>query len=276
MKKALIATALGLTATFAMTAPAQAHFMMMYTPEIAMEKAEDLDMRIAFTHPAEAGHMMNMGGINEFYAMYQRGENEPQKIDFKPLLKEITWTNPESSAPAFSAYIPRKEIRSMGDYVFVMVPGYYLEKEEDCYMQQITKLVTNVGGVPTIWNEPVGLPCEIVPSAKPYGLWAGNVFQGQVLSNGEPVPFAEIEVEYMSHMPNLESNSMPAESSVDYPNGVLVTQAIFADANGVFTYGIPKAGWWGFAALGVGPDTEHQGKELSQDAVIWVKAEEMK
>ena len=48
------------------------------------------------------------------------------------------------------------------------------------------------------------------------------------------------------------------------------------DANGVFTYALPKAGWWGFAALGVGPDTKHDGKPLSQDAVIWVQAVDMK
>ncbi|MBK1636979.1 nickel transporter, partial [Rhodovulum adriaticum] len=44
----------------------------------------------------------------------------------------------------------------------------------------------------------------------------------------------------------------------------------------VFTFGIPRAGHWGFAALGSGPETEHQGKELSQDAVIWIKAYELK
>ena len=45
-----------------------------------------------------------------------------------------------------------------------------------------------------------------------------------------------------------------------------------SDANGYFTFGIPKAGYWGFAALGTGPATEHDGKELSQDAVIWIRA----
>ena len=152
----------------------------------------------------------------------------------------------------------------------------YYEKEEDVYMQQITKLLVNVGGIPGNWNTPAGLPCEIVPLAKPYGLWTGNVFQGQVLSNGKPVAGAEVEVEYMSHEPNLKKNGLSAKSSVKYPNGVMVTQAIMTDANGVFTFGIPKAGWWGFAALGVGPDKKHDGKELSQDAVIWVQAVDMK
>jgi cobalt/nickel transport protein len=51
---------------------------------------------------------------------------------------------------------------------------------------------------------------------------------------------------------------------------------IKANKDGEFTFGIPKAGWWGFAALGVGPDSEYKGKELSQDAVIWVQAKDMK
>ena len=147
MKKMSFA-ALGLAGALLLAAPAQAHFMMAYTPQTALEKAADLDFRIVFTHPAEAGHMMDMGGVKEFYALHQRGDGEAKKIDFKPLLKEITWKNPDSSAPAFSALVPRKELRSMGDYMFVMVPGYYYEKEEDVYMQQITKLLVNVGGIP--------------------------------------------------------------------------------------------------------------------------------
>ncbi|WP_199671187.1 hypothetical protein [Salinibius halmophilus] len=35
---------------------------------------------------------------------------------------------------------------------------------------------------------------------------------------------------------------------------------------------LPAAGKWGFAALGSGPDTEFDGKALSQDAVLWVEA----
>lgn len=253
-----------------------AHFMVVYTPEIALDEGKDLDMRILFTHPAEAGHMMDMGGIEEFYLLKQRGDAAAKKVDLKQYLKEITWKNPHATAPAFSALIPKKEIRSMGDYVFVMKPGYYFEKEEGLYMQQITKLILNVGGVPGNWADPVGLPCEIVPLIKPYGLWTGNVFKAQVLSAGKPVAGAEVEVEYMSHMPDLTTNTMPAKGSVDYPHDSFVTQTIFTDADGYITFGIPKAGWWGFAALGVGPEKEYKGKELGQDAVIWVKAADMK
>jgi len=263
-------------AALALASPASAHFMMLYTPEIAKTESSDLDMRVVFTHPAEAGHTMDMGGINEFYMIHQRGDNEPKKTDLKNYLKQIEWKNPESSGPAFSALIPRKEVRSLGDYTFVVVPGYYHEKEEDVYMQQITKLVLNVGGIPGNWAEPVGLACEIVPLIKPYGVWAGNVFKARVLSEGKPVAGAEVEVEYMNHMPDLAKNRLPEDSAVEYPHDAFITQTIFSDANGYITFGVPKAGWWGFAALGVGPVKEYKGKEMSQDAVIWIKAVDMK
>ncbi len=275
MKKQILAS-LGLMAALAVAAPASAHFEMVYTAgNTAMEKAEDLDLRIAFAHPAESGHMMDMGGVNEFYALYKRGENAPQKLDFKNYLKAIKWSSAEGSGDAFSALIPRKDIRSIGDYVFVVVPGYYMEKEEDIYMQQITKLIVNVGGAPTIWNEPAGLPCEIVPMIKPYATWAGNVFQGLVLSGGKPVPGAEVEVEYLSFPPDMKANAFAKNPVVTYPNSSLITQTVIADQNGVFTFGLAKAGWWGFAALGIGPDKEYKGKELSQDAVIWVQAHDI-
>lgn len=260
----------------AVAGSAFAHFMVVYTPEIALDEGKPLDMRIVFTHPAEAGHTMNMGGVEEFYVVKQRGDSAAKKVDLMKYVKEITWKNPESSNPAFSAAIPKKEVRSMGDYIFVMKPGHYFEKEEGVYMQQIAKLILNVGGLPGNWADPVGLPCEIVPLIKPYGLWTGNVFKAQVLSNGKPAAGAEVEVEYMSHMPDLKANGMPAKCSVTYPHDCFVTQTIFTDADGYIIFGIPKAGWWGFAALGVGPETEYKGKELSQDAVIWVKAEDMK
>ena len=51
---------------------------------------------------------------------------------------------------------------------------------------------------------------------------------------------------------------------------------IKADAAGVFTYAMPRAGWWGFAALleGDAPMTSPEGAEVpvEEGALIWVKA----
>ena len=59
-----------------------------------------------------------------------------------------------------------------------------------------------------------------------------------------------------------------------------IQQVIKADVNGVFTYAMPKAGWWGFSALNEadhtlkGPDGKDKSIEIG--ALIWVKVEDMK
>jgi uncharacterized GH25 family protein len=59
----------------------------------------------------------------------------------------------------------------------------------------------------------------------------------------------------------------------DAPNEYMITQAIKADQNGIFTYAVPVAGWWGFSALNT-PDfkltREGEEKEVELGAVIWV------
>lgn len=96
----------------------------------------------------------------------------------------------------------------------------------------------------------MGLPTEIVSLAKPYDRWTGNVFQGQVLLNGKPVPNAEVEIEFLNHKPLLDSNSFAKDGEVEAPQDSFVLQTIFADENGVFTFGIPRAGWRGFCRIG--------------------------
>ncbi|PID77146.1 MAG: nickel transporter [Deltaproteobacteria bacterium] len=253
-------------------AAASAHFQMIYTPEMAMNKGGKIPVKLVFTHPFEAGHTMDMGEVEQFFVMRSRGENEPKKIDLKDKLKPITWTSLTNKGQAWETTYKARG----GDHIFCLIPEPYFEEEEGAYIKQNTKVIVNVGGEPGAWNEPVGLPTEIVPLSKPYDRWTGNVFQGQVLFMGKPVPNAEIEIEYMNHKPLLDSNSFAKEAAVEAPQDSYVLQTIFADENGVFTFGIPRAGWWGFAALGLDPDYKYKGKECSRDAVIWIQAKDMK
>ena len=58
------------------------------------------------------------------------------------------------------------------------------------------------------------------------------------------------------------------------PNPYMTTQVVKTDANGVFTYVAPFAGWWGFAALNTSPDKMvHQGshKNVELGAVLWTR-----
>lgn len=250
----------------ALSTPSFAHFQMLYTPESALLKGETLNLKIVFTHPFEAGHTMDMDGVESF-VMLHKGV----VTDLKDSLKPLFWTSLSNSGKGYEAEVP---VRGMGDFVFGLVPAPYFEASEGAWMQQCTKIIVNVAGLPTDWSEELGLPVEIVPLDKPYALWTGNVFRGVVKADGKPVPFAEIEVEYLNHAPIMESNSFAKDGAVEAPQDSFVTQTIIADANGTFVYGLPKAGWWGFAALGVETE-EYKGAELGRDAVIWVQARDI-
>jgi cobalt/nickel transport protein len=154
-------------------------------------------------------------------------------------------------------------IKRPGVYKFYMEPEPYWEPAEDCFIVHYTQAVVAAFGDDEGWGEEIGLKTEIVPLSKPYGLYAGNVFQGVVKLDGEPVPYAEVEVEYYNK-----------EKTAKAPTDYMITQTVKADENGVFTYAVPKAGWWGFAALNSSDQTiEHEGEEkgIELGAVIWVR-----
>ena len=267
-KKAEKALSPALLALCLSASPALAHFQMLYTPEPLFERGGEIPLRLVFTHPFEAGHTMDMGQPQEFFVV-----NKGKKTDLLTTLSPISWKSLGNEGKGFAADF---KLKGMGDYVFCLVPAPYYEGSEDSYIQQIAKMIVNNAGLPTDWDADMGLKAEITPLNKPYAVWAGGVFQGVVKSAGKPVPFAEIEVEYLNHQPDLNANAFAAKATIEAPHESLTTLSIKADANGTFTFGLPKAGWWGFAALGVGPDKTFEGKELSQDAVLWVRAADLK
>lgn len=271
MKKSM----LGMLA-LAMSTSVFAHFQVVYTPQSALEKGKNIPLKLVFTHPFADEHTMDMGlqsdktkaDVEAFYVIHKE-----KKTDLKDKLKEITFKGSHNSGRAYSTEYKAKK---MGDHLFVLKPAPYYEANEDAYIQQITKMMVNVAGTPTDWDSELGLKTEIVPLAKPYSIWEGSTFSGIVKSEGKPVPFAEIEVEYLNHDIDLKKNATIKKARYKAPQDSFVTLTIKADANGKFTFGVPKAGWWGFAALGSGPDKKFKGKELSQDAVIWIQAKKMK
>ncbi|WP_424944927.1 DUF4198 domain-containing protein [Aliiroseovarius crassostreae] len=261
MKKTLLAAAV---AAF-VPVSASAHFLLQHTDEVLIDKPGDVPMGLIFWHPMESGHAMDMAAPQEFFMIHNG-----QKTDLLDRVAPATFKGKHNEAAAFTASVP---VKRSGDYVVVTVPAPYYEESEDIYIQQITKSVLNRNTLPTDWDQPVGLPTEILPLNKPYNVITGSTFSGVVLSEGKPVAGAEIEIEYTAAEPDLATFSAPDSTVEAMPGGAIVA---ITDANGVFTFGIPKAGFWGFAALGSGPVTEHEGKELSQDAVLWIHASDLK
>ena len=163
MKKAVVAAA-GLLMALAFSVPAMAHFQTIYTPEAALVKGGKIPLALVFTHPFEAGHTMDMGKPEQFFVICTRGENKPKKMDLLGTLKPITWTSLTNSGAAWETTYSARG----GDHIFCLIPEPYWEEGDGFYIKQNTKVIINVGGEPGAWMEPVGLPTEIVPLAKPY------------------------------------------------------------------------------------------------------------
>lgn len=265
MKRSLMTA--GLAFLVGLAAPTQAHFQLLYTPSLIHDSPTTLPFRLVFTHPAGNGAVMDMGTPEQFFVVHQG-----QKTDLMNTLKPITWQGAHNQGRAFAAEVP---IRRNGDYVFALVPAPYLE-EGDGYIQQFTKTIVNRGGAPSDWDKPLGLPTEIVPLVKPYALYAGMLFSAQLLSDGEPVAGAEIEVEFMNHDVLMDKNTLRKEGHLNFPSPAFETFVTHTDANGIFHFALPKAGVWGFAAPESGPVTEYKGEPLSQEAVIWVQVHELR
>lgn len=255
--------------------PAQAHFQTLYLAESVLARGDNLEFALVFTHPFQGGPTMPMGAPRSFSVTSYHVGAEPVVTDLRKYLRPIEWDGGGRRAAAYQASIPREVVRSLGDYVFMLEPEPYLEAEEDMYIQQFTKVIVNVGGVPSGWANTQNVPVEIQPLSRPYANWTGGIFRAIVLSGGAPVPFAKVEIEYMNYAVDLQKRSFGHKARMTAPHPAYERLSALADANGVIAVGLPKAGWWGIAALDIGAEKIYKNKTISQDAVLWVQVKDM-
>ena len=229
-----------------------AHFGMIIPSDSMVMQGEDrtINFIISFSHPFE-GQGMIMERPERFGVVVNGKSND--------LLSSLN----EAKVMGQKAWNSIYKVNRPGVYKFFVEPKPYWEPAEDCYIIHYTKTIVAAFGSEQGWDEPLGLKTEIIPLTRPFGLYAGNVFQGIVMLDGIPVPYAEVEVEYYNK-----------DRIVTAPNDYFITQVTKADKNGVFTYAVPGAGWWGFAALSTSDKKmKYQGedKDVELGAVLWVE-----
>ncbi len=254
MKKLLSFIVIALLLAF--SSQSFAHFGMLIPSDnmVMQDDNRTVNLQFSFSHPME---MIGMELVKPKAVNVVTGGQTDDLLD---ALKSVRVMD-------HSAWGLDYQIKRPGVYTFYMEPQPYWEPAEDVFIIHYTKTVVTAFGDDEGWDQEIGLKTEIVPLSKPFGLYAGNVFQGIVKFDGKPVPYAEVEVEFY----NQDKRS---QAPTDY----MVTQTIKADLNGVFTYAVPNAGWWGFAALNEADfklktsSGEEKGVELG--AVIWVHFEE--
>lgn len=239
---------------FLSASAAWSHFGMVIPSDnmIMQNEERSIDIDLSFSHPFE---MVGMELVKpERFFVVTDGERQSllDSLEKSKVMDEKAW----------NINFP---VKRPGAYTFCMVPKPYWEPAEDCYIVHYTKTVAAAFGMDEGWDAEIGLKTEIVPLTKPYALYEGNLFQGIVKLNGEPVPYAEVEVEYYNR-----------DGKYEAPSDYMVTQTLKADKNGVFSYAVPGSGWWGFAALNTSDETKmHDGEEknIELGAVMWVKFE---
>jgi cobalt/nickel transport protein len=237
------------------TSPAFAHFQEIIPSADVLPEGGAVTVDLVFTHPVERAPVMEMKKPVRV-GVLQGGETSD-------LLAGLA----EKPVSGRSAWSLTHELTTPGAAIFYVEPQPYWEPAEGKFIVHFAKVVVDSYASGEGWDALVGLPVEIRPLTRPTGLWTGNVFTGIVLKGGAPVPFAEIEVEFIN------------DGSVTPPNDAFVTQVIKADANGTFTYAMPRQGWWGFAALLAGdrPMVSPDGKQVpvEEGALIWVRTTDM-
>ena len=234
----------------------KAHFGVILPSDdiVQPEESRTISVSCQFMHPFEQ-NFMELVRPSEFGAVI-RGQKQvlTDKLTKIMMKGHTTWSM-------------KYTLTRPGDYIFYMIPKPYWEPAEGKFIQHFTKVVVDAFGLEEGWDQPIGLKTEIVPLSRPYGLWAGNVFVGQVLVDGKPAAGCDVEIEYYN-----------TDEKVKAPADVYVTQVVKTDSNGVFYYAMPMAGWWGFAALNDGPEMMKDGKRVPVEigAVFWVYTRDMK
>lgn len=246
----------GLVAALLACAPASAHFQEILPSVDVLPDGGSVTIDMLFTHPMEGGPVMEM--------------KRPKRVGVlvNGATKDLTAGLKARKTAGVTGWTLSQELKEPGAAVFFVEPEPYWEPAEAKYILHYAKVIVDGFASGKGWDEKVGLPVEIEPLTRPTGLWTGNLFRGIVLKNGQPAPFAEIEVEYVNE-----------GGAVKPPNDAFITQVIKADAQGVFAYAMPRAGWWGFAALLEGDQKmkSPDGKDVPVEmgGLIWVKTTDM-
>jgi nickel transport protein len=237
---------------FGLTSPSQAHFGTILPDKSMVMQGDNpkVELTLAFLHPFEQNGM-DMAKPKKFGVMAGK-----EKTDLLNTLQETKVLEHQAWK---TTYTPKKP----GIYAFYFDPAPYWEPAENKYIIHQTKTYVAAFGEEEGWDREVGLKAEIVPLTRPFGLYAGNIFQGVVKFKGKPAANVDVEVEYFN-----------ADKKVTAPNDYFFAQVVKTDKNGVFTFAVPKAGWWGFSAINEEKNSmQHEGKKVDAEygAVLWAQ-----
>ena len=224
----------------------QAHFLTFLpnTDIVSNKKETNLKLDISFIHPFE-----QTGMTMEKPEVFLNNKNSKLSIEETKKFDHKSWKT-------------NYNIKRPGVYKFFVEPQPYFEPAEEKFISHVPKVIISAFGFEDGWDEPIGLPYEIIPLSKPFGLYSGNLFQGKVLKHGKIASNVEVEVELYNTF------------GLKAPSDAHITQVVKTDENGIFSFTMNHKGWWGFAALIEEGELKHNNKSypIENGALLWIKA----
>jgi cobalt/nickel transport protein len=148
-----------------------------------------------------------------------------------------------------------------GDFIFTVEASPVWMADENEYLHDCVKVdlhvQTQIG-----WEAAAGLPLELVPLTRPYGLRAGMVYQSLVLSDeARLLPAALVEIERLNPAPPKE---LPPDEHM--------TRTVRSDPAGVATTTLTEPGWWALTAVIDGGTRERAGRTypVRRRSTLWL------
>lgn len=224
----------GLAALAALAGIACGHFHTFWPdgPNCYGRLGEQITWQYFWGHPYEL--ILFDAETPDFYVVPPVGEKET--IAAEP----VEMKDPETGEMrrAFKlTYTPEQ----IGDSWLVLeAPPYLMEEEGEAvqdYVKQCVHVMAEMG-----WDRRLGLPIELVPLTRPYGLEAGFAFTVRAYLDGEPLADAPVEVEKFNGF-YVGEEDLPRDQ-FDMEDVPMITRVAKTDAFGYVTYTLDEPGWW--------------------------------
>lgn len=185
-----------------------------------------------FRHLAEEMSMPQLFAVLRFdeHTLPKDGVMQPERVDLLGDVEEAQYLDKK----AWGANVA---LDKPGLYQFIIETRPWWNEDAQRYDQHYVKSFLPVYGVETGWEYPAGLPVEIVPLSRPFGLSNPCLFSGRVLAHGKPRAGTLVRAQRI----NLENCPVPSRWHEDI--------TVRTNERGEFALTLNRPGWWCCTAI---------------------------
>lgn len=225
-------------------------------PSIAQEVDVLMTRMDPFRHLAEEMSMPQLFAVLRFdeHTLPKDGVMQPERVDLLGDVEEAQYLDKK----AWGANVA---LDKPGLYQFIIETRPWWNEAAQRYDQHYVKSFLPVYGVEVGWEYPAGLPVEIVPLSRPFGLSNPCLFSGRVLAQGKPRAGTLVRAQRI----NLENCPVPSRWHEDV--------TVRTNERGEFALVLNRPGWWCCTAIMDGtPLKGHDGdpRPLQIGSSVWV------